>query len=54
MGGGISLSKAVIIGPSTRDDADIDYTFAQVAVDRELVDYKSNCGNLSGSRTILC
>ncbi|MBL6599659.1 MAG: PrpF family protein, partial [Alphaproteobacteria bacterium] len=32
MGGGVSsVSKAVIIGPSSRPDADLDYTFAQVA-----------------------
>lgn len=55
MGGGISsLSKAVIIGPSTRADADIDYTFAQVAVDRSVVDYKSNCGNLSSAVGPFC
>jgi 2-methylaconitate cis-trans-isomerase PrpF len=50
MGGGISsLSKAVIIGPPTHPEADIDYTFAQVAVDRPVVDWGSNCGNLSGA-----
>jgi 2-methylaconitate cis-trans-isomerase PrpF len=50
MGGGISsLSKAVIIGPPTHADADVDYTFAQVAVDRPLVDWSSNCGNLSSA-----
>jgi 2-methylaconitate cis-trans-isomerase PrpF len=50
MGGGISsLSKAVIIGPPTHEDADVDYTFAQVAVDRPLVDWSSNCGNLSSA-----
>ena len=50
MGGGISsLSKAVIIGPPTHPDADVDYTFAQVAVDRPLVDWRSNCGNLSSA-----
>ncbi|HEY4253406.1 MAG TPA: PrpF domain-containing protein [Roseomonas sp.] len=50
MGGGISsLSKAVIIGPPTHPDADVDYTFAQVAVDRPVVDWTSNCGNLSGA-----
>lgn len=55
MGGGISsLSKAVIISPSTRDDADIDYTFAQVVVDRPLVDYRSNCGNLSSAVGPFC
>ncbi|MCX7933476.1 MAG: PrpF family protein [Rhodovarius sp.] len=50
MGGGISsLSKAVIIGPPTRPDADVDYLFAQVAVDRPVVDWKGNCGNLSSA-----
>jgi len=48
LGGGVSsLSKAVIIGAPTRADADVDYTFAQVAVDRPLVDWGANCGNLS-------
>lgn len=50
MGGGISsLSKGVIIGPPTHPEADVDYTFAQVAVDRPLVDWKGNCGNLSSA-----
>ena len=50
MGGGISsLSKAVIIGPPTHPDADVDYLFAQVAVDRPVVDWSSNCGNLSSA-----
>jgi hypothetical protein len=50
MGGGISsLSKGVIIGPPTRPDCDVDYTFAQVAVDKPIVDWGSNCGNLSSA-----
>lgn len=50
MGGGISsLSKAVLIGPPSRSDCDVDYTFAQVAVDRLLVDWEGNCGNLSSA-----
>ena len=50
MGGGISsLSKAVVIGPSTRPDADVDYTFAQISVKDSVVDYSSNCGNLSSA-----
>ena len=50
MGGGLSsLSKAVIIELSDHPDADIDYTFAQVAVDRPVVDYAGTCGNLSAS-----
>ncbi|MCB2073583.1 MAG: PrpF family protein [Novosphingobium sp.] len=50
MGGGISsLSKVCIVGPPSRDDADVDYTFAQVAVDEALVDYGGNCGNMSSA-----
>jgi 2-methylaconitate cis-trans-isomerase PrpF len=50
MGGGISsLSKVCVIGPSTRPDADIDYTFAQVAVKEAKVDYSGNCGNMSSA-----
>ena len=48
-GGSSSLSKAAIIGPPTRDDADVDYTFAQIAVDAPVVDYGANCGNLSAA-----
>jgi 2-methylaconitate cis-trans-isomerase PrpF len=50
MGGGISsLSKVCVIGPSTRPDADIDYTFAQVQVKDAKVDYSGNCGNMSSA-----
>lgn len=50
MGGGVSsVSKAVIIGKPSRADADLDYTFAQVAVGAPRVDYASNCGNLSSA-----
>ena len=50
MGGGVSsLSKVCIVGPSTRSDADIDYTFAQVQVKEARVDYGANCGNMSSA-----
>jgi 2-methylaconitate cis-trans-isomerase PrpF len=50
MGGGVSsLSKVCVIGPSTRPDADIDYTFAQVQVKDARVDYGANCGNMSAA-----
>ncbi len=50
MGGGISsLSKIVIVAPSERDDADVAYTFGQVAVGAPTVDYGSNCGNLTAA-----
>ena len=40
-------SKVAIIGRSDRDDADVDYTFAQVEIDRAVVGYGGNCGNIS-------
>jgi 2-methylaconitate cis-trans-isomerase PrpF len=50
MGGGVSsLSKVCVVGPSTRDDADIDYTFAQVQVKEAKVEYGANCGNMSSA-----
>jgi 2-methylaconitate isomerase len=50
MGGGVSsLSKVCVVGPSTRDDADIDYTFAQVQVKEAKVEYGANCGNMSAA-----
>ncbi|CAN7345536.1 PrpF family protein [Bosea sp. LjRoot9] len=50
MGGGLSsVSKICIVGPSTRPDADIDYTFAQVSVKSASVDYSGNCGNMSSA-----
>ena len=50
LGGGISsLSKIAIVGPSKRADADVDYTFGQVAVDAPIVQYKANCGNISSA-----
>ena len=50
MGGGVSsVSKVCVVGPSTREDADIDYTFAQVQVKKAEVDYSANCGNMSSA-----
>jgi hypothetical protein len=50
MGGGLSsLSKVCILAPSTRDDADVDYTFAQVVIKEARVEYRSNCGNMSSA-----
>ncbi|MEA4932475.1 MAG: PrpF domain-containing protein [Lawsonibacter sp.] len=50
LGGATSVtSKVAIITPSSRDDADIDYTFAQVSVDKPIVSYKGNCGNISSA-----
>lgn len=50
MGGGVSsLSKVCIIGPSSHPDADVDYTFAQVSIKEQKVDYRGNCGNMSSA-----
>ena len=48
LGGADTLtSKLAIVARSTREDADIDYTFAQVGIDQDVVDYSGNCGNIS-------
>ena len=50
MGGGVSsLSKVCVLAPSDRQDADIDYTFAQVLIREARVDYRGNCGNMSSA-----
>ncbi|HTN50561.1 MAG TPA: PrpF domain-containing protein [Burkholderiaceae bacterium] len=50
MGGGLSsLSKVCVIGRPSRADADVDYTFAQVAIREARVDMSGNCGNMSSA-----
>ena len=39
-------SKVAVISPSTRPDADVDYLFLQVVVDKAEVSDSQNCGNL--------
>lgn len=39
-------SKVAIIGPPTIPDADVDYLFAQVQVDKAVVDMNPTCGNI--------
>ena len=47
IGGGDSLtSKVAIVSQSSRADADVDYLFAQVNVEKAVVDYGQNCGNI--------
>jgi 2-methylaconitate cis-trans-isomerase PrpF/2-methylcitrate dehydratase PrpD len=40
-------SKIAIIRLSEREDADVDYTFAQVGVRDDVIGYDANCGNIS-------
>ncbi len=46
-GADVLTSKHAIISPSSRPDADVDYTFCQVSFDTAFVDYRGNCGNIS-------
>lgn len=49
LGGNTALqSKAAIVSPSARPDADVDYTFIQMFPDQPAgLSYKLNCGNIS-------
>ena len=50
MGGATSsTSKTVILSPSTQTDHDVDYLFGQVAIDKPIVDWSGNCGNLTAA-----
>lgn len=40
-------SKVAIVGPSTVEGADVDYTFGYVGIQEAVVDYEGNCGNIS-------
>jgi 2-methylaconitate cis-trans-isomerase PrpF len=42
-------SKFAMIGPPTRPDADIDYTFAQIGIEEGYVSYEIVCGNISAA-----
>lgn len=40
-------SKVAIVGPSTVEACDVDYTFGYVGIPDAVVDYEGNCGNIS-------
>jgi 2-methylaconitate cis-trans-isomerase PrpF len=40
-------SKVAIVGRSGRADADVEYTIGYVGIDKAIVDYEGNCGNIS-------
>lgn len=46
-GADVLTSKLAVVGPSSRIDADVDYTFGQVSFEKKFIDYKGNCGNIS-------
>ncbi|RVX75161.1 hypothetical protein B0A52_00513 [Exophiala mesophila] len=48
IGGATSTtSKVAIVSPSQTPGIDVEYTFAQVAVGKQKVDYSGNCGNIA-------
>jgi 2-methylaconitate cis-trans-isomerase PrpF len=47
-------SKVAIVSKSKRQDADVDYTFAQVQIDTGGVIYSGNCGNISSGVGPFC
>ena len=50
MGGATSsTSKVVILSKSSNSDHDVDYLFGQVSIDKPLIDWSGNCGNLSSA-----
>ena len=47
IGGGVAVTtKVAMLSRSEEPDSDIDYFFAQVAVEERLVDYRPTCGNI--------
>ena len=50
MGGATSsTSKLVVIGPSSRDDCDVDYLFGAASIENAVIDWSGNCGNLTSA-----
>jgi probable AcnD-accessory protein PrpF len=48
-GASSSTSKVIIVELSSLPDCDIDYSFGQVSIDRPLIDWSGNCGNLTSA-----
>ncbi|CAN5410132.1 PrpF domain-containing protein [soil metagenome] len=48
-GADLTTSKFVVVGPPTRDDADVDYSFFQVGIDNAIIATDLNCGNISAA-----
>ena len=47
LGGAVATSsKVAIVSKTDKDSYDVDYLFAQVSVDKSIVSYKGNCGNM--------
>lgn len=44
-----STSKLVMVGPSSRPDCDVDYLFGAAAIEKPVIDWSGNCGNLTSA-----
>jgi hypothetical protein len=50
MGGATSsTSKVVVVWPSSEPGCDVEYDFGQVAVNKPVIDWSGNCGNLASA-----
>jgi probable AcnD-accessory protein PrpF len=50
MGGATSsTSKLVLVGPSSRPDCDVDYLFGAASIEKPVIDWSGNCGNLTSA-----
>lgn len=47
--GSSSTSKVVILSKSDQVDHDVNYLFGQVAIDKPMIDWSGNCGNLTAA-----
>jgi hypothetical protein len=50
--GTTSSSKSVIVSKSESDNYDIEYLFAQISVDKPVVDWTRSCGNLASAAAL--
>jgi probable AcnD-accessory protein PrpF len=48
-GASSSTSKVVVVWPSSVPGCDVEYDFGQVAVDKPVIDWSGNCGNLASA-----
>ena len=48
-GADVLTSKLAVIAPCATGEADIDYTFGQVSIEKAMIDYGGNCGNISSA-----
>jgi len=50
IGGGVThTSKVMIVGGSDKPDVDVEYEFGQVGVEKRMIDWTGNCGNLTSA-----